>query len=597
MITFRRSRASFPKADAATWWGLLLAGACFGLLTSLSLPPVDFWPLTFVAIVPLMWAGCRTRTPAPGAVLAGLGTLPAWFLQQAWLTNVSAPGYPFLCVYMAAYPAIFVWIIAQARRVDWVIPMWLVAPLAWTMLEVVRGEIVFDGYAWFLLGHPLIHSPVLAHPAAVFGAYAVSFLCAALAGAVADAAGWAGVPRQLGGLGAAATAVAWAVLSIIGAPAAESSEARDVRVGVVQTNLPQDNKISWPIYQRLKDFGRFKELTRLVAATDPPPDVIVWPETMFPGRALNPEAVKVERDLGVHFLVKGSGTSTERVDADRFATELQALQAQLKVPMLVGAIAIDGDYAGYLRAALGPDAGLPPPPGLIRRYNSSFVIAGGAVVDRYDKAELTPFGEIIPYVWRWPALQQMVLDLGAQGMAFDLAIGSRIRGVLVPETARAGGDSAGGFRVATPICFEATKASLCRRLVLGSGPEQRSDALVNVSNDGWFGWWDGGREQHLLASRWRCVELRVPMVRSVNTGVSSIIDRRGGVVTERLLDRPEGARRVDGVLAGTIRIDPGRSPTVFERVGMIPAYAATLAGAAGTLVLWLRRRRSVVGPV
>jgi apolipoprotein N-acyltransferase len=589
--TFPRTRASFPKADAASWWGAILAGLAYSLLTSLSLPPIDFWPLAFAAIVPLLWAGCRIKRPVLGALLVGLGTLPMWFFQQAWLINVSAPGYPFLCLYLAAYPTVFVWIIAQLRRVDWPIPTSLIAAITWTALEVVRGEIIFDGYAWFQVGHPLIASPFLSNPAALLGAYTISFLVAALSGAVADAAGWAGINRQQGGIGALVIALFWLTLSLIARPSAESAEARDFRVGVVQTNLPQDNKMSWPIAERVKDFNRFKDLTRTAAAVEPKPDLIVWPETMFPGRALNPEAVKAERDLGVHFLLPRTPDQSEpaRVDADRFANELQQLQRQLATPMLVGAIGIDGDYTAYLREVLSSDSPRKPLTP-IRRYNSSFVISGGLVTDRYDKAELTPFGEFIPYVWRWPSLQQMVLDLGAQGMAFDLAMGRRIGGVTIPPPVA----SSRSIRVATPICFEGTKSDLCRRLVIGADAAGRASAIVNMSNDGWFSWWDGGREQHLLASRWRCVELRVPMIRCVNTGVSCLIDRTGRITNDRLIDRPENTRRADGVLVGSVRVDPSRPRTLFERLGMLPAYTLTLLATLLTLTLWIRRRRALV---
>lgn len=562
-----------------------------------------------------MWAGCRVRSGG-GALVAGLwtgiGTLPLWFLESVWLVNVTREGYPALAIYLSIYPALFVWAIGVARRTDWPIPMSVIAPVMWTGLEVLRGEIVFDGYAWYLAGHPLIDAPLLAAPAAIFGAYFVSFLCAALAGAIADAAGWSGVHRPIGGVSAGIWCMVWAVAAWVGSPSGSAPRAgtevsgsavgggnggaRDIRLAVVQTNLPQDNKMGWSVTEQLKDFQRFVELTRLAGAVQPAPDAVVWPETMFPGRALNESAARAEKELGLYYEVpKAPQTPDGRMDAWRFHDELLKLQKELGVPMLVGSIAIEGDYANYVRRSI--EEGRKPAPerrsisGYIRRFNSVMLIHNGLVrEDRYDKMELTPFGEIIPYVWRWPEAQQMVLSLGAQGMSFDLAMGARARGIDIPLV---GQGRMLSVRAATPICFEATKADLCRRLIIGDGTG-RASLFVNLSNDGWFSFWDAGRRQHLQAARWRCVEMGVPMVRAVNTGASVAIDRRGRITNDRLIDRPAvsgGSMRVDGVLVAQVRVDSERRPTIFERVGMVPAYGVFVLSVLGSAAFWIRRRR------
>jgi apolipoprotein N-acyltransferase len=470
------------------------------------------------------------------------------------------------------------------------------------MLEVLRGEIALTGYAWYLLGHPMIDVPALSAPAAVVSAYGVSMLVAALAGAVADAAGWSGVHRPIGGVGALAACVVGGGLSVAGRPGGESGAARDVVIGVVQTNVPQSNKMASTMAERLRDFSRFVDLTRQAAAGPPGPieaDLVVWPETMFPGRVINAAAIEVERGLGLSFRVDGpagEGFAGGRVAATHFADELVSVQRSLGVPLLVGGIAIDGEYERWLieefrrRERDGVEA--EGRPAVIREYNSAVVISGGKIQERrYDKVELTPFGEMIPYVWRFPKLQAVVVDLGARGMRFNLSPGTMVGGLDIQAT---GGKK---VRAATPICFEATKAALCRSLILGDGAggvlsgAGRASVLINLSNDGWFGDSDMGRAQHLLAARWRCVEMGVPMVRSVNTGYSAAIDRRGRVTALRLQDGGEARARVDGVLVASVRIDPERRPTVFERVGLGPAWAAAVLGVIGTLALLVRRRR------
>src|SRR5205814_4698027 len=116
--------------------------------------------------------------------------------------------------------------------------------------------------------------------------------------------------------------------------------------------------------------------------------------------------------------------------------------------------------------------------------------------------------------------------------------------------------------VATPICFEATKPGLCRRLVSREPDQPR--VIVNLTNDGWFGWFDPGRWQHLQIARWRAVELGVPVVRAANTGVSAAIDARGCLMKAGVEVAP-GAARSDGFLIADVT--RGAGATIHTRLG------------------------------
>lgn len=562
------------------WWQFVAAGLAHALLALLAFPPVDVWLLAFAAPVPLIWAGCRAaERPLLGALLAAIGVLPLWFFQERWLIEVTALGYPFLAVYMSLCTGFGVYLIARIRRRATgivPIPMCVLAPLALGASEILRGEILLTGYAWFLAGHPLIESAVLAAPAAVLGTYFVSFLVHALAGAAADAAGWSGAPRARGGQAAVVIAVVWSITSLVGLrQSAPRADAIAMHVAVVQTNIPQSNKMGWSITDRQTDMRRFAELTRQAAATRPPPDVILWPETMFPGISLSPELLD-QFDEAWRTNNPGLYAAGERSPYIVLAQDLLKLQAETGIPVIVGSIAM-------------PD----PPPGLRGEredrldfgieHNSAFLIDSGRVQpDRYDKVDLTPFGEVIPYVYRWPSLQAKIVSLGAAGMAFNLTPGTKP--TTLPVSVRAGDAAATSgeeVHVATPICFEGTRAGLCRWLVC-DGPRLRAVAIFNLSNDGWFGHFTGGREQHLQAARWRTVELAVPMVRAVNTGISAAIDSRGRII--HLGPAAKGAVNTDGVLSAKLTIEPNRRPTIYGRIGDIWAWAVLLA--AGIWWMW-----------
>lgn len=556
-----------PTPSSGFWSGpgALLAGLLHGLLLILMFPPVGLWPLAFVAIIPLALAaawGCGR--PWRAGLLAAAGVLPAWLFEQRWMIDVTAVGYPLLAISQALMTGAFVTIVALAcpRLGRLALPA-VVIPVAWVGMECFRAKLFFTGYPWYLASHPLIEWPILAAPAAWIGALGVSFLVAMIAGAAVALLHPTAPSRRLG-LGMLGTAAAiWGLAALLRTPPADPA-APTARIAVIQTNVPQSNKIGWSISQRLADWRRFEELTLAAAAQSPRPDLIVWPETMFPGETLNPDAVEAMRRAGLVW-------ADQRLPFTYFADRLVELQRSIGIPMLIGAIAMD-DFA--VREAGGGSVEID----FSARYNSAFLVRDGAVQhDRYDKINLTPFGEVIPYLWRWPAIQNFVVGVGAAGMRFDLTHGTRRFIFEVPLSPDADGRPRPPLKLAAPICFEATMSEVCRALAYRNG-RPAADLLINLSNDGWFNSATGGREQHFQAARWRTVELALPMVRAVNTGISASVDRSG----RRLASGPDGAdqdARVDGILTTDVPVGvaPGGSGTFYGRTGDIVGWGALAA--------------------
>jgi len=519
----------------------ILGGLGFSLAMLVAFPPIGWWWVAPVAVVPLIAAAVRwDRRFWVGGLLAGASTMPLWLYEQSWTRLVSAAGFIPLAMVLSVYPGVFVWSLARVRSRMPRVPVWVAAGVLWTGLEFLRGRVAFDGYPWYLVAHPVIEWPVLASPATVAGTYAVGFLIASLGGAMV---GLAMGRRREALLGLGVVGIAWGLPGVL--LGGGGGETEPMRIGLVQTNLPQEVRGTWPAAQRAEDMRRFLERTREAGRSDP--DLIVWPETMFPGYYLDRESREVVGEAADRF-----PDLAEFVE--EFALALMMTQERVGAPMLVGARAYEG-------------LEIPPGDGFETRfdatYNSSLLIEDGSVARRYDKMHLTPFGEVMPYISSWAWLERQLLALGARGMTFDLSSGE--------EPVRF---EVSGRRVSTPICFEVTMPGVCRKLVYEDG-RRRADVLVNMTNDGWFGSFDGGRAQHLLCARWRCVELGVPMVRAANTGISSAIDVRGRVV--EALDP-----RTEGVLIAEVAV--GTGGTVYGRVGDLFGWLAL--GGAILLVGW-----------
>jgi len=533
---------------------------------ALAFPPVGFWPAALVAIWPLAWLATRPGLRAAHAGLwAAVGASAFWLWAESFLIGVTWPGFLPVVALMSAYPGLFVWLVGRARaRAPW-IPFAASVPIAWVALEVLRGEVVFDGYAWYLVGHPLIDGlgGWLAMPGAVGGQYLVSLVVAALAGFVWQAR--VGGSKRVAVIGLAATGAAWAGLAALGERSLRGiADAGTIRVGVVQTNLSSSNKETWPIERQVADFVRFAGLTEEAAARGA--NMVVWPETMKPGLSLDAESDRVEREAGLVYEVPDARGGTRRIAATAFADELLELQATLGVPMIVGENSFEG-----LSLPVNDDGTVELK--YARRFNSAFLLVGGRVwPERYDKMHIMAFGERMPGIDRWPWLRRRLEFVGAGNMTLDLSAGTGPTVFRVP----AEGAAAGVVRVVTPICFEATVSDVCRRLVFEGG-RRRADLMVKPTNDGWFLWSDAGREAHLLTSRWRCLELGTPMVRAANTGVSAIIDGRGRV-RARGVDGDARGYRVDGVLVADVPLASGVTPA--SRAGRLVGWLVLAAGVA-----------------
>lgn len=523
------------------WWQALLSGLAHAALMTLAFPPVSLWGVAFVAALPLAWLAWRTPRPLWHGVLALAGTLPFYAFQLSYIATITGAGFVPLVVFMGAWPGAFVWVAGWVHWRVTALPARVVVPVVWVGLDALRGEVVGGGFEWYFVGHPLIASPLASAPAALGGAYLVTLMVVLVTGIALDVLPGSRGCRVRAGVQVGLLCVVWVASGFL---RGHFEVQGTVVAAVVQTNVPQDNKIGWTLEAREQDFAEFVRLTRFAAQQNP--DLIVWPETMFPGFALDNDGARVLDEAGL-----GSLNSMRE--------ELLVLQAEIGIPMLVGAttarnlrVVDEGE-----RFRFESDA----------TYNSAYVIEGGSVrAERYDKVAPTPFGETLPYINNWPWLKNLVLriGLGASGMDFGLAAGREAR----PLEVEVGGKA---IEVATPICFESSMSRVCRRIAKAGAS---TDLLIVMTNDGWFGGANRGREVHLMLARWRCVELGLPMVRSANTGISAAIDDRG-----RVLGRVEPD--TSGVLQ--VPVQAGRAWTLYGVIGNAVGWAG-LAGLVGLVV-------------
>jgi len=194
-------------------------------------------------------------------------------------------------------------------------------------------------------------------------------------------------------------------------------------------------------------------------------------------------------------------------------------------------------------------------------FNSIQVVdRHGALLDRFDKARLVPFGEYLPFRTFFDklGLTQFVNIPGG----FDAGPGVKL--LHVP-----------GLTDAWPmVCYEAIFPAEFRSVLEPS--ESRPGWILNLTDDIWFGR-TTGPYQHFAQARLRAIEQGLPLVRAANSGISAVVDGLGRVVAEL----PLGA---EGVLDASL--PTARPPTFYARHGAIAPASMWLA----LFVVWLTLR-------
>jgi apolipoprotein N-acyltransferase len=202
-------------------------------------------------------------------------------------------------------------------------------------------------------------------------------------------------------------------------------------------------------------------------------------------------------------------------------------------------------------------------------YNAAVLVSEeGARTQHYRKLHLVPFGEYVPGRHTIPGIGAIVGDQ----VPADFGVGKEHTVFQL---------STDGVAAAPLICFEDTIGELTRRFVL-----RGANLLANVTNDGWF-LRSAGSQQHLANAVFRCVETRLPMVRSANTGVTCFINRFGRV-TQVLLD-DSGSQFTEGVLTGDVDVPIAPRHTFYVRHGEVFGQACVVITGATLLVLLTRR--------
>ena len=315
----------------------------------------------------------------------------------------------------------------------------------WVAIEWTHS---YTGFEWLNLGNAGSDMSIPLRLAPITGVWGLSFAFALMSAAIASII--LRKPR---------VRILWLLLLplLLFLPEVPDAERGNASAILVQPNIDDDTDWNPELVNRTEQQLMLLSMTP-VLSRDRAIDLIVWPEMPAPFE---------DTDL-------------------TFVGRVASVAKMTHAAVLTGVIARTPGGAPLNSALLmGPD---------------------GVAVSRYDKVNLVPFGEFVP--WPFGLLTKKVST-----EAGDFEAGSK---VVV--------SSAGSHRVGTFICYESVFPSYIRRFA-ASGAE----VLLNISNDSWFGK-SQARYQHLQIVRMRAAENARWILRATDNGITTVIDPAGRIV-------------------------------------------------------------------
>ena len=434
----------------------LLSGAAL----SLAFPRPSLSFIAWVALAPALalTSGGGAKRGALVWALFGFGffaTLLSWISIAGWAAwgGALVIEVPFIAAFGAVWGALSGRTSALGRIAT--------AAGSWAAIEFVRSIWPMGGFTWGQLAQSQHDVFWMLEWAALGGGVVLAGVLAGVNASVAEL-----VRARRAGARALAVPGAWIVaafaIPIVMSFFHVASDAAPLRVGLVQGNADPDIPAGFD-----KDVQILESHVQLTEELRDPVDVVVWPESAV---ALDPDYPGVDESL-----------------------EKAAVAAD--APMIAGGNE-DVDEDTY-------------------RVSAFFVDRSGAIVDRYRKTHLVPFGEYVPLrslLGRLPILDQVPRDAiaGDEGKLF------RVKDI----------------DVAPVISFEGDFGSLVRGRIASGG-----DILVVATNTStWLNSW--ASEQHVAFSQVRAAENATPVVHAAISGISAFISDRGEVLESLPLYRP-----------------------------------------------------------
>ncbi|MBN1973624.1 MAG: apolipoprotein N-acyltransferase [Sedimentisphaerales bacterium] len=523
---------------------LLIASA---LMLTVIQAPIDLSFLAWISFVPFIIAAYYTKEIRSRKMyfVVYIVSVFYWLGNLYWIFPITIAGWLVLCLYTALlWPLLFFCLRYCMKKK---VPLFLASAILIAGIERMQG-IFLGGFFWRFLAHSQYKNITIIQIADIFGACGVSCLIAMVNGLFADLITASREKKLFTAAQYVKTGIVASILivCVIYGRWRLGQEAEFVEEGPLaaslQSNVPQSVKNTFESSEDIFD-GLMKDSNEVSAHK---PELIVWPETMVQA-TLNPGILSIMEDDHIW----------------------NVLDQRLKEHAENNAFLLIGAYGGT--PAMTEDQKYVI---LDERFNSAFLYnnKGQKTTEVYDKIHLVPFGEVLPLRNSMAWFYEMLMKVKFIPYDFDYSLDYGSNYTIFKMT----GSEGQKYKFSVIICYEDTVPVLPRRFALDKNGEKQIDWLVNISNDGWFVRWGNEKimpstelPQHAAVCTFRAVENRLAVLRSVNTGISCLIDSSGriknGYINGTLPENAMARTGISGWFIDKIPID--KRTAFFSKYG------------------------------
>ena len=169
-------------------------------------------------------------------------------------------------------------------------------------------------------------------------------------------------------------------------------------------------------------------------------------------------------------------------------------------------------------------------------YYNSLLFITNDYIDVFDKKILVPFGEFVPF-------RNLISFMNIIAGSMDFTSGAQSRYIQI--------DKETDF--IPVICYE-----IIFFWKLINNKNFKSDLIVNITNDSWFGSYFGPY-QHFYLSKMRSAEFNKPLIRVSNNGISAIFDKNGKILAKTKLNTKE-------ILSFNLKLKKGKNLIFIHKI-------------------------------
>ncbi|MDQ3986619.1 MAG: apolipoprotein N-acyltransferase [Actinomycetota bacterium] len=430
-----------------TYAAVLVGGGALAL----AFPEPDLAPVAWIALVPLLVS--LRRAPPGRALRLGIAFGLSFFgALLSWISLVGWVAWAVLIALESLFVGAFGLAFSYSSRAGAVLRV-ASAPVLWVAAEYLRARVPLGGFTWGQLAQSQHNLAWMLKPAAFAGGWAVAFVVVGVNALMAEA--WIALVDRRIVFAAASTGLAALLVGLPALVPQIEADGRPIKVAIVQGNVPRD--FEGDVFD--KELKIISSHERLTARLDQPVDLVVWPESSL--------GIDIDENSQASEAVRGAAVAAD-------------------APMIVGGnLDVDSDHY---------------------RVMAFLVDAQGAIVDRYQKTHLVPFGEYVParsYLDWIPMLDQVPRDAvaGREKTVFGVA----------------------GGQIAPVVSYEGDFGSLVRSRIDSGGRM----LVVATNTSTWGESWASA--QHVAFSKVRAVENGVWVIHAALSGISAFIAPNGSV--------------------------------------------------------------------